>query len=123
MLRTRWLTALPALALLLTPTLAAHAESSSLSNPEPSPEMIQIHIGGSEGTRYHGNLTVSSQNDTQTHRLEGTAPTQLTYPGEQARLELTQQSPGSLTIEVIKRGNRSVSRVSGVGSRIQVSVN
>lgn len=84
-------------------------------------DMIQLDISGEQGTRFSGILTIHDQGETHQQHLEDTVPVQLTLTGERIVLELTQDSEGSLDIELRKGGNRSTSRISGPGSRVRLS--
>ncbi|WP_445005241.1 hypothetical protein [Halomonas mongoliensis] len=83
--------------------------------------MIQLDITGEQGTQFSGIITIHDQGETHQKHLEDTVPVQLTLTGERIVLELTQDSEGSLDIELRKGGNRSTSRIAGPGSRVRLS--
>ncbi|WP_299231258.1 hypothetical protein [uncultured Halomonas sp.] len=96
--------------------------SSGQFNNDHGYNMIQLDITGDAGTRFHGGATLYAEGDAHYHELDGIVPIQLTFQGEGIDLELTQVNEGNLNIELLKNGNRSSSRVSGLGSRVQLSV-
>ncbi|WP_416137185.1 hypothetical protein ACM26W_11785 [Halomonas sp. HK25] len=115
-----WLMLVP-LAVMVTDLSAAKARQVP-GIQQDTKQMIYIAISGTHGARYSGTLTVHGNSESYSYSLEGSAPSQLEYPGEGVTLEVTLQSEGNLAIEVRKGSNRSTSRMDGAGSVMRLSV-